>query len=46
MDPSGPEAQAILQCYNTTYDDVLSFQSHNQMGEYVSRLVLADETLE
>ena len=46
MDPSSPEAQAILQYYNVTYDDVIFYHFHHQIGKYVSRLVLADKTLE
>ena len=36
MDPSSPEAQAILQHYDVPYDDVISYQSHHQVGIYVS----------
>ena len=40
MDPSSLEAQAILQGYNVTYDEVIFYQFHHQIGKYVSALVI------
>ena len=46
MDPESPEAQSILRSYDLTYNDVIFYESHHQIGKYVSRLVLMDETEE
>lgn len=43
MDPSSPESQAILRYYNVTYDEVVFYEFHHQIGKYVSDLVPADE---
>lgn len=42
MDPSSPDAQAILRYNNVTYDEVILYHFHHQIGKYVSPLVLAD----
>ena len=44
MDPESPEAQTILRFYGLTYDEVMFYEVHHQIGKYVSRLVLMDET--
>jgi len=44
MDPSSPEARAILLHYNLTYDEVIFYQFHHQAGMYVSGLVLVGKT--
>ena len=44
MDPSSPEAQAILQHSNVTYDEAIFYESHHQTGKYVSWLVLIHRT--
>jgi len=46
MDPSSPEAEAILQHYHVPYDEVISYQSHHQVGKYVSGLALTDKIQE
>ena len=43
MDPSSPEAQAILQHYDVPYDDIISYRSHHQVGKYVSSLAFTDK---
>lgn len=43
MDPSSPESRAILRYYNVTYDEVVFYEFHHQIGKYVSGLVPADE---
>ena len=37
MVPLSPEAQALLDRYNLTYDEVLFYESHHQIGKYVRR---------
>jgi hypothetical protein len=32
-----PEAQGLLNRYNLTYDEVLFYESHHQIGKYVRR---------
>jgi len=46
MDPSSLEAQAILRDYKVTYDEVLFYQFHHQIGKYVSGVVLTNNTQE
>lgn len=46
MDPSSPEAHAILRHYNVPYDEVISFQFHHQVGKYVSGVALTDKIQE
>jgi len=43
MDPTSPEARTILRFYDLTYDEVMFYESHHQIGKYVSRLVLKDK---
>ena len=43
MDPSSPEAQAILRYDNVTYDDINFYEFHHQIGKYVSALVPTDK---
>jgi len=35
---ASPEAQTILQFYDITYDEVMFYESHHQIGKYVSGL--------
>lgn len=37
MDPSIAEAQGILRYYEVTYDEVIFYEYHHQIGKYVSR---------
>ena len=37
MVPLSPEAQGLLNRYNLTYDEVLFYESHHQIGKYVRR---------
>ena len=46
MDPDSPEARTILRYYDITYNDVLFYEVHHQIGKYVSSLVLVDKTEE
>lgn len=42
MNPSSPEARAILRYYDATYDEVLFYEFQHQAGKYVSGLVVTD----
>ncbi len=46
MDPASPEARTILRAYDLTYNEVIFYEFHHQIGTYVSRLVLMDKTEE
>jgi hypothetical protein len=46
MDPASPEARTILQFYDLTYNEVMFYEFHHQIGKYVSRLVLTNKTRE
>jgi hypothetical protein len=37
MDPLSLEAQGLLNHHNLTYDEVLFYESHHQIGKYVRR---------
>lgn len=46
MDPESAEARTILRSYDLTYNEVVFYEYHHQIGKYVSLLVLMDKTEE